>query len=96
MAGYSLSVKAGFDIEEILIHSLDNWGLEQAETYKEGLENCLTLLSKNPYLGASVEWTKTELRSFPYKSHIVFYLVREVDIYVIRILHQRMDYESYL
>ncbi len=87
----SLSKAAARDIEDILEHSLVEFGVHQAETYYASLTHCLELLGGNPEMGSAAEDIRPGYRRFPYESHIIFYTIRPEDILVVRILHQRMD-----
>jgi len=96
MSKYVLSNKAVSDIEAIVIYTIHNWGLNQAKKYKQGLENILTTLANNPNIGKNYNNQKLNIKQFPFKSHTIFYRLREKDIFIVRILNQSMDYELHL
>ena len=89
---YKLSRAAAQDIENLLSHSLMEFGLSQTECYVSSLTNCLQLLAKNPELGHPVDGIRTGYRRFPHKSHLIFYKpTGGNDILIVRILHSHMD-----
>ena len=96
MSKYTLSNKAVSDIEGIAIYTIHNWGVNQAKKYKQGLESILTTLSKNPNIGKNYQNETLNIKQFPFKSHTIFYKVREEDILIVRILNQSMDYKIHL
>ena len=93
---YKLSKEAANDIDDILSYSITHFGLEQTETYYQSLDNCLELLGNNPERGASVDDLRKGYRCFQHESHIVFYIPREHDILIVRILHRHMDHDTHL
>lgn len=88
---YELSEAAAKDIEEILAHSIVEFGLLQTETYHAALRHCLELLSDNPGMGSTADDIRPGYRRFPHESHVIFYTIRGQDVFVVRILHKSMD-----
>lgn len=88
---YKLSGAAASDIENILSHSILDFGLARTETYYQSLTQCLELLAGNPEMGSSVDEIRTGYRCFLHESHAIFYTLREQDILIVRILHKGMD-----
>lgn len=86
-----LSAAAAQDIEDILDRSIADFGVQQTETYYESLAHCLELLGENPELGNAADDIRTGYRRFPHESHIIFYTLEQSDVFVVRILHKRMD-----
>ena len=88
---YKLSEAAASDIEDILTHSMLDFGLVQTETYFQSLTQCLELLGYNPEMGSTMDDIRQGYRCFLHESHAIFYTTREQDILIVRILHKRMD-----
>lgn len=88
---YKLTETAANDIENILSHSITEFGLQQAENYYANLSRCLTLLGENPAIGVDASDIRRGYRRFPHQSHVIFYIQDNTDILVIRTLHQQMD-----
>ncbi len=93
---YRLSKEAANDIDNILTYSITHFGLENAEAYYQSLDNCLELLGRNPEMGTAVDDLRKAYRCFQHESHIIFYIPREQDILIVRILHTHMDHDRHL
>ncbi|UAA39803.1 type II toxin-antitoxin system RelE/ParE family toxin [Paraneptunicella aestuarii] len=85
-----IQVKAKDDLKKILIHSIEQWGLERAEQYYDELGAGITSIAENPQLGFARDDLKTGYRQLTVAKHCVFYRVSKSKIHVIRILHERM------
>ena len=91
MAKYNLSKRAVADLELIAEYTIKRFGLLQARRYRDGVKSCLEQLADNPELGQRVEQLARGLQRFSYQSHVVFYLQKQDGLFVVRILHSRMD-----
>jgi len=93
---YRLSRLAEADLGSIWEHSAANWGVDQAEAYLRDLQHAIETTAANPRLGRACD----EIRAGYFKrsvgSHIVFYRLAGGVMEVIRILHQRMDFDRHL
>ena len=92
MAEYRLSSRAEADLAEIADYTVDTFGIEQARRYRDELESCFQTLAANPMIGRSADELGSNLRRYEHQSHIVFYLLSDHGVFVVRVLHQRMDY----
>ncbi|RYF94220.1 MAG: type II toxin-antitoxin system RelE/ParE family toxin [Chitinophagaceae bacterium] len=94
--GYKISKKAAEDIEDIWLYTLENWSLEQADRYLDLLLNEIEYLAVNPTAGKDFSHVRKRYRTASVKSHIIFYrhIEGQIEIEVIRVLHQRMDIEN--
>ena len=95
---YKISVKATEDIEAIWLYTFEHWSLEQADRYINLILDEIEYLADNPNSGKDFEHIRKNYRCSKVKSHLIFYRLadRQVDIEIIRILHQRMDIEHRL
>lgn len=93
---FKLRPKAVNDLENIYDYSVQEWGLNRAETYIHDLETTLQNLADNAALGRHYEHVRPNLRAFPVVSHVVYYKPASYGIAVIRVLHQSMDEKSHL
>lgn len=93
---YRLSEVAATDIDRLLDYSIREFGVLQTESYYQGLVNCLELLDKNPDIGHSADEIRPGYSRFSHESHIIFYTQTEEDIFIVRILHNRMDPSSHI
>jgi len=69
--------------------------MRQASIYQQGLGDCLTMLAVKSELGRDALFISPITRRFPYQLHIVFYTTKEKGIYILRNLHQSMDYKHH-
>ena len=93
---YELSKDAEEDIDALLEDSIVRFSIDQTEHYFQSLENCLILLSDNPKMGTTADQVRRGYRYFSHESHVIFYQQSEAGIFVVRILHKRMDALSIL
>ena len=89
-ARYQFTDKAERDLEGIIDYTVQEWGVSQANTYLDGLEKRAQLLAENPDLGTARETLFEGLISFPYESHILYYIKYARGIVILRVLHQHM------
>lgn len=93
MVHYEFTDHAEFDLDSITDFTIEHWGPAQAEKYLDGLEALAQYLAENPNLGMKRDGLFEGLISFPYVSHILYYVKQPQGITVIRVLHNRMDPE---
>lgn len=91
MAKFKLSRRAAADLDVIAEYSIDRFGVEQARQYRDELKDCFESLAANPQIGRRAEQLTKGLRRFEHGSHIIFYLPNDDGIFVVRLLHYRMD-----
>ncbi len=96
MGVYKLSVAAATDLEVIFEYGIFQFGLQQAKTYIQSMEQRFMLLSDNLGLGRDAGELTSGLKRFSYGSHVIFYLAIPKGIMVVRVLHQSMDFEQHL
>ena len=95
---YKISNKAKYDIENIWLYTFENWSLKQADRYIDLIFDKIEYISKNPESGQNYNDLMNGYFCFKIKSHLIFYKIdSNIDeVYIIRILHQRMDIETRL
>ena len=91
MADYQFTEKAKHDLESIIDFTVQQWGVHQAHGYIDGLEDQCQLLADNPKLGVQREEIHDSLLSFPYQSHVLYYINDPHGITIVRVLHHSMD-----
>ncbi|WED22047.1 type II toxin-antitoxin system RelE/ParE family toxin [Vibrio sp. JC009] len=87
---YKLSLRAVKDIESIYEYTLLNFGECRADKYTNDLESCLEILAESPFIGRESNEIRKGIRRHDFQKHSIFYRVRELDVFIIRILHQQM------
>jgi toxin ParE1/3/4 len=96
MAEYRLSQLADADIVSIAEYTVKAFGIEQARRYRDGLESSFRMLANHPMRGRSAAQLAPRLRRWNYEAHAIFYVPDEQGVFIVRVLHQRMDFERHL
>ncbi len=93
---YVISKKAASDLEEIWLHTVEKWSIDQADRYYNLIFDEIQFICKNVNAGKSMEHVRKGYRASKVKSHLIFYRIQNNIVEVIRILHERMDIENRL
>jgi len=96
MAKYRLSRQAFADLSGIADYTFEMFGELQSERYADSLRECFEMLANDRLMGRDVNDLSAGLRAFKHQSHIVYYLPTDVEILIVRVLHQSMDARSHL
>ncbi len=91
-----LTQAAEQQLEDIWFYTLNEWGEVQAVQYVSMIEQGISQLLDNPYIGKARPEIKKDLRSLQIQKHLVFYRVSTECIDIIGILHSRMDTGKWL
>ena len=91
MAGYRLTDESDEDTNAPYEYSVINFGLERARTYLFGLHELFASLAENSAIGVNVGHIKAGYRRHIYKSHAIYYTVKNDGIVVARVLHVSQD-----
>lgn len=91
MAVYRLTPKAVADLEGIYEYTISYFGLDRARNYLESLHQHFETLVERPTLGRTADLLAPRLRRSEYRSHVVFYMLDNADVRIVRVLHERMD-----
>ena len=90
MSGYRLSRLARLDLIDIADYTMDMWGVNQAERYLDGLDDCFKRLVKIPGMGRPCDQIRDGYRRIEQGKHVVIYRADSDGVFICRILHQRM------
>ena len=72
---YHIRSLAESDLEAIWLYTVEQWSVDQADTYLESLINRFDWLADNPLLGKQRDDVKKGYYCFPEGMHLVFYKV---------------------
>lgn len=86
MADYRLSEKATWDLDRLYEFGIEQFGLEQADRYYEGLMIRFQEIARNPQLAPTVEHIYPSLQRSVYFSHSICHLRLARGIQIVRIL----------
>ena len=90
------SSQAEQDLTDIWVYTAEEWSLAQADTYLEELVSGIDLLRNYPMMGSSRDDLRKHYRALTVNQHIVFYLVSDNEVQVIRVLHKSVDTPRHL
>ena len=102
MARVFRSPLARRDIVDVLKHTRERWGRDQAREYRNLIREALNTIAAEPQRGR-VRGTRPEILSYHIKQpgrnarHIVFYRVSAAGAFeIVRLLHDSMDFDEHL
>lgn len=95
---YILSNEAENDLENIWLYTFQTWSVNQADDYLNLIVEQIQQIANNPNSGMDYGKIRKGYFRSKIKSHYIFYKIdkRNKVVKVIRILHERMDVESWL
>lgn len=96
MTHYTLSPAARADLDEIWAFGEAQWGADQAERYVRGIQRAVETVSADPRRGRSCDGIRPGYFKFAVGSHLLFFRLGSDGVDVVRILHQRMDFDRHL
>jgi len=91
VSSYRLRPTAEADLEEIWDYTVENWSATQAEHYVSDIFTSINHLVANPHLGRSVAGLRSDYRRYRIRHHLIFYVVDDGVVDVIRIVHEKRD-----
>lgn len=91
MADYVLSNAAGADLDDIYVYSFETFGEARADAYFLSLRDCLQTLAETSRMGQDASALHAGLLRHHHARHVVYYLIEDGGIFVVRVLHDAMD-----
>ena len=96
MLKIKITDSARLDLVEIGQYTEDRWGEKQRDKYLEDIDSCLYSLAEEPELGRDRSELRAGCYSYSVGKHVVFYTYDIEALYVLAVLHERMDFERHL
>ena len=96
MRGYALSPRASADIDEIWDYTAQRWDADQAERYVRLIQDAIETVAADPQRARPCDGVRAGYRRYRVGSHVVFFRLVGRRIEIMRILHQRMDFDRHL
>lgn len=93
---YKLSAQAEQDFYDIYAEGAARFGVAQAEKYQAGLLHTLSLIADNPQMARERSEITPPVRIHPYQAHLIIYMVRSAEIFVLRLPRGSRDWEKLL
>ena len=95
MAEYIISEKALEDLNNIWIHTAENWSVKQANRYYNLIVDEIEYVSENFETTKDFGNVRKNYKYSKVKSHLVFYKKTEnTEMEIVRILHEKMDIKN--
>jgi toxin ParE1/3/4 len=92
MKNYELSTDAEEDLREVARYTLNKWGKEILQEYREGLKNLFEQIGNQKQPKKQFSENFPELLVAKYKYHYIFYLGENVaKPIIIGVIHERRD-----
>jgi len=91
VSGYRLSPAAQRDLSSSWDYTASRWDENQAEAYVLDIRDAIARIAALPERGLPVDEIREGYRRYRIGSHLIFFVIRDGNVDVIRILHQRMD-----
>jgi len=77
-------------------HTEYRWGEKQRDKYLGDNDSCLYALAEEPGLGRDRSELRGGYYSYSAGKHVIFYAYDTEALYVLAVLHERMDFEKHL
>jgi toxin ParE1/3/4 len=92
MFSIKITQSAKTDLIKILKYTLTEYGESQWRTYGALIEETFTLISKNPSIGHQRTDIPNYCLAWAMGSHFVIYKIENQTIYILRVLHNKMNF----
>jgi toxin ParE1/3/4 len=91
----TFSSRAKADVQVIWNYTVEHWGKGQAEIYLRLIGAAVGAIMADPGIGRPCDDVRPGYRKYLVGSHVLFYRATAKAVFVVRILHQRMDVERH-
>ncbi len=96
MRKFHLSNEAVDDLDSIWMYTLETWSEKQADFYyHELVKGCQDVANRPTYLDKEYKEIMPGLYAHHLYKHLIFYILVEDGVEILRILHERMDFGKY-
>ncbi len=99
MNAYDLTIEAETDLKSILLYTIEQWGVEQAQHYADLLEAGFCKISTQKATSRTFSKVYPQVRVTKCEHHYIFYLSQQTESsrpLILAVLHERMDLLSRL
>lgn len=92
MLSIKITNSARKDLINILKYTLKEFGEKQWQKYGELIDQTFTLISENPNIGHKRSDIPYYCYAWPMAKHLIIYKIENQNIYILRVLHQKMNF----
>jgi len=93
---FKIQPEAEKDLEAIWHYSVENWGINKALEYLDGIDKAFHLLASNPNISNLFQEFIPPVRIHHHKKHLIVYILEEDKVVIIRVLHESMSLDKQL
>jgi toxin ParE1/3/4 len=93
MAKYVVRKEAHNDLKKIGRYTANRWNEKQRNAYLKQITSRFSWLAEHPQLGRKRDEIKEGYYSYSEGRHMIFYVVKDGIVEIIRVLHKQMDVE---
>ncbi|MGH7069362.1 MAG: type II toxin-antitoxin system RelE/ParE family toxin [Acetobacteraceae bacterium] len=93
---YRTTRQADADIVAIYLWGCREFGRHHAELYHQGLTTTFDLIAAHPRMARQRPEFNPPVRLHPYQSHLIVYMLDDVGVLIVRVLHGRQKWEACL
>lgn len=86
-----LSRRAQADLDDIRDYSAERFGAMRAVMYLDAIEAAFRRVMDHPKIGPAHDGADEAVRSYPAEEHRIYYEHDAERVFVLRVLHKRMD-----
>ena len=96
MSDYRFSPAARADLDAIWAFGEEHWGAHRAELYIRQIQRAVETVASDPRRGRPCGEIRAGYFKFAAGTHLLFFRRAGNVVEIVRILHQRMDFDSHL
>jgi toxin ParE1/3/4 len=96
VTGFILSPRAQGDLDAIWNYTAERWSENQAERYIRDIWQAIQDVTNNPTRARACDNIRSGYRRYAVGSHVLYFRLVGGQIDIVRILHQRMDFDRHL
>lgn len=87
-----ITFEATDDLVNIYNYTYTTYGEEQLISYSSQIDKAISFIKNNPLSGFSRLDIPEGYKSYPVNQHIIIYRIENEIIYIIRMLHRKMNF----
>jgi toxin ParE1/3/4 len=91
-----LGRKAEEDLSDVFAYSVGQWGIKRADAYLKSLQEVIDMLPDLAKFGKNRPHVPHGYLIYPAEKHFLVYKISKKDIFVARIVHQKMFIAQHL
>jgi len=93
---YSLSPRALDDLDDVWRYTAENWTLDQADSYIDGLVRMFDAIVAMPEIARERPEFSPPVHIHSHQSHLIVYLVKRDQVVILRVLGGRQNWQEIL